>query len=166
MTIINTTLTTRTYTMRSLLVVSLFSIYLTGCVKDDKPAAQFPPIYSVGSCQLDKMLPSSSKDWVTSPGKITVEGWGYDGIVGNIPPTVKIHLRSSTGALVLSSSEAERIDRPDVAAFFKQESLLKAGFRSVLDTTLLPLGQYKMSVSMYQSSAFLLCETDRVLTIK
>ncbi len=150
----------------AVLAVVAASALLTACLERFSGGNPALPIYAVGTCQLDKMLPSTSKEWITAPGKITIEGWGYDGIVGDIPAVAKVQLRDVKGVMVLASDKAERFDRPDVAAFFKQDALLKAGLRVVIDATTLPVGEYKLSVSMFQPTTSLLCETERVLVLK
>lgn len=111
-------------------------------------------------------MPATAQEWSAPRGKVVFRGWAYDATNHTVPAVVRVQLASPEGVVVKLSHVATRVERTDVANYFKDTRLLHSGFEAVLDGNLLIPGSYQLYIAQYTESTQMVCETQRVLTIK
>lgn len=96
-----------------------------------------------------EVLNSDRIDKVASikSGAFELHGWAIDDATKTIPETIYLELLPMKGGkhFFAAGSRNERV-RPDLAKFFNDQSMNKAGFVVKADATSLPVGEYKIRI--------------------
>jgi hypothetical protein len=134
--------------------LDISKIYKFGTIKEASLDYQLASDNAcVGSIDVINGLPSQNN--VTTNGLLSVDGWlaTSDG-EGFAPVTLFIALRDKSGQLKIIETRA--VERPDVAAAYKDPALSKAGFTSLTDVSELD-GEYKLSLAFRRSGKVMVC---------
>lgn len=94
---------------------------------------------------------------------ISVTGWGVDDQAKRTPRSV--FLRVQTGNRVFYS-EAEGVERADVAQYFKEDYYKNSGYQANVSLAGLSPGEYQAMIVMTFSDKAVLCASGRTLILK
>ncbi len=149
-----------------LTLISVASVFVSACFELSNANQSNYTVYQVSSCQIEGAKSATLDGWTTQPGKVVVTGWALDTIASDVPTTLRIQLTTDKGEIVHLSQIAQRAERPDVAAHFKDSRFAASGFDAVIDANRLASGSYKLSVAQYSRKAATVCISERTLTIR
>ena len=80
------------------------------------------------------------------PGQhLSAAGWAMDDATSSIPRMVLITCTDSTGATHLLGTTIPNMSRPDVVTSLQAEALLYSGYRTTVDVSKLPPGDYQIA---------------------
>lgn len=133
-----------------------------GCDPDDSASRTITAFSD--KCSLDTIDGKPDPLVRVKAGVVEFAGWAVDSTTHTVPATLQVFLKDS-GSFSYSLEAPHRIDRPDVAAAFKQDGFLKSGFLFQADLSSLKPGAYALSLKMPDDGRLVACPVKKNLVI-
>lgn len=135
---------------------------IAGCAPDDS-ASRVVTVLS-DKCSLDAINGKTDPLVRVKAGVVEFGGWAVDSTTNTVPATLQVFLKDS-GSFSYSLEAPHKIDRPDVAAAFKQDGFLKSGFLFQADLSSLKPGAYALSLKMPDDGRLVTCPVKKNIVI-
>lgn len=149
----------RTKPVTPLAIVIVSASILLGCNSGEKTVVS-------AACNVDSVDGVGGERFAVKAKKLVVNGWAADSATKSSPKALTLHLEDKSGTTVLAVTNVKRLERSDVAAYFKEDGYRNSGFEAVVDASQIQRGDYVVKLSMKRDGTTVVCKAPKVLTIQ